>query len=479
MRSIHAPASQNAAFRTTCPHRAFVIPTPLRIPYSISMYRWTMRWSSPRILVLAVVALTSFTSFIGLYYAYSRQMSLPWETGSHLPRPPQISDRVSKVAKVSVAANRLDNDMIHRALRSHYSQNTLHGYQHFTAGYEAVGGLIENPEDRRPRGAWTKPAFLLSLVVAELEKPEEERLEWLFSSFDRSNGLFRSWFDADTIVTNPSTPLEVFLPPDSNHDLSHVHVLIASNWDGINSGAFALRVHPWTVALLSAVLAYPIYKADRIGKDRFRDQSAFQFLLEDENSPLATSPTKGKEHWSVVPMRWFNALPVNNAFDKKNGGWVFGKKMEGTLFDNGTTEVHDDGLGGEIRPWKVMQGDMIVHFAGSTAGGTRDSWMGPWLDRVEASLPEWNNTTTTLVLQEETREFWAKEAVRVGEVLAEGAKTEAARAMEKKLKEETEKKKAEAEEAKKKAEEDKKKEEEEKQKAENAKKEEEKHEAGR
>lgn len=232
-----------------------------------------------------------------------------------------------------------------------------------------------------------------------------------------------------------------------------MHLLIASNWDGLNSGAFALRIHPWTVALLSAVLAYPIYKPDRVQTDRFRDQSAFQYLLEDDDSPLASSPTKAKEHWSIVPMRWFNSLPVNNAFDKKNGGWLFGKKMKGSLFDNGTTDVHDDGQGGKIQDWKVMQGDLIVHFAGSTAGGTRDSWMGPWLDRVEASLPEWNNATTALVLQQETSEFWEVEAARVRKVLAEGAKVAAEREAEKKQKEEEKKKEEErkkAEEAKKK-----------------------------
>lgn len=408
-----------------------------------------LRTVSPRLLILTVITLTSFTCFIGLYYAYSQQIRLPWETGSHLPQPPQITGGASRIAKVSVAANRLDNDMIHRALRSHYAQNEVHSYTHFTAGYEAVGGLIENPEDKRPRGAWTKPAFLLSLLVAELERPEEERLQWLF------------WFDADTIVTNPMTPLEVFLPPDTN-DLNNVHLLIASNWDGLNSGAFALRVHPWTVALFSAILAYPIYKADRVEKDRFRDQSAFQYLLEDENSPMASSATKGKEHWSVVPMRWFNALPVNNAFDKKNGGWLFSKKMKGSLFDNGTDQVHDDGLGGEVRPWKVMQGDMVVHFAGSTAGGTRDSWMGPWLDRVESNLPQWANTSTTLRLQEETAEYWTKEAARITDVLEEGRKVEAQRAEEKKKKEEEDKKKAEEEEKRKKEEADKKKEDEKK-----------------
>ncbi|KAG7131252.1 hypothetical protein HYQ45_010117 [Verticillium longisporum] len=249
----------------------------------------------------------------------------------------------------------------------------MHGYHHYIATNQAVGDLIENEADRRPQGAWTKPAYLLSLIVAELEKPEDERLEWIF------------WFDADTVVVNPSTPLEVFLPPKSDEDLASVHLLIAANWDGLNSGAFALRVHP----------------------------CAFQYLLQDDKSPLANSYTKGKEHWATVPMRWFNALPVNNAFSNNGQGWLFGKKMEGALFDNGTTEIYDDGNGGKIQPWKIMQGDMIVHFAGTTAGGTRDSWMGPWLDRVEALLPEWNNVTTQHRLRDETDKFWSETSARI------------------------------------------------------------------
>ena len=45
---------------------------------------------------------------------------------------------------------------------------------------------------------------------------------------------------------NPQTPLEVFLPPQTNGSscLKNIHLLMAANWDGLNSGAFALRVHP-------------------------------------------------------------------------------------------------------------------------------------------------------------------------------------------------------------------------------------------
>jgi hypothetical protein len=221
-----------------------------------------------------------------------------------------------------------------------------------------------------------------------------------------------SWFDADTVVLNPYTPLEIFLPPESNEELSNVNLLMASNWDGLNSGAFALRIHPWTVSMLSAILAYPVYQAEKQKTDRFRDQSAFQWFLQAKDSPLAETPMAGKENWAEVPMRWFNSLPVNNAFTKR-WDWVFAHNMTGELFDNGTDKVFPEGKGGKINPWKVMQGDMIVHFAGSM--NVRDSWMGPWLQRAEARLPEWANVTRQETLRMEAAIFWgvtAKDRVR-------------------------------------------------------------------
>jgi len=204
---------------------------------------------------------------------------------------------------------------------------------------------------------------------------------------------------------NIETPLEVFLPPANSTTLKDVDLLITTNWDGLNSGVFALRVSPWSVSFLSAVLAYPIYESARMLKDRFRDQSAFQYLLEHADSPLAKLPMKGRDHWAKVPMRWFNSLPVNNAF-YKNGTWIFGKNMTNALLDNGTTEVYNDGHGGKVQPWKIMQGDLVVHFAGSS--NVRDSWMEPWIARAEAQLPEWNNATTKLILKDEAAAFWKK-----------------------------------------------------------------------
>lgn len=85
----------------------------------------------------------------------------------------------SRIAKVTVAANTLNTSVIHQALRTHQVQNELHGYTHFITTGELVSDLSENDSQGRPRGAWSKPAYLLSLIVAELTKPESERLEWL------------------------------------------------------------------------------------------------------------------------------------------------------------------------------------------------------------------------------------------------------------------------------------------------------------
>jgi galactosyl transferase GMA12/MNN10 family len=203
---------------------------------------------------------------------------------------------------------------------------------------------------------------------------------------------------------NPYTSLETFLPPDSIPELANMHLLMAKNMDGLNSGAFALRVHPWSVSILSTVLAYPIFEAARYKTDRFRDQSAFQWLLEPNlKSPLFHTPLQGRENWAEVPMRWFNSLPFNNAFSK-NWDWIFNHNMTDEFFDNGTEKVYNDGHGVGVKPWKVMQGDMVVHFAG--ANPVRESWMKGWLQRAEEYLPEWSNATKEVELKSEALRFW-------------------------------------------------------------------------
>ena len=95
------------------------------------------------------------------------------------PLTPASTTPRSRVAKVTIATNKLETDIIRRALQTHERHNTRHGYTQFTATRQAVGSLTENDRHKRPRGAWTKPAYLLSILVAELQKPDDERLEWV------------------------------------------------------------------------------------------------------------------------------------------------------------------------------------------------------------------------------------------------------------------------------------------------------------
>jgi hypothetical protein len=104
----------------------------------------------------------------------------------------------SRIAKVTVAANVLQNPLIDRALKTHQVQNALHGYPHYVANNQAVSELIEHDTQNRPQGAWTKPAYILSVLVAELQKPDFERMDWLLYVFTQLLGtfkLFLSWTD--------------------------------------------------------------------------------------------------------------------------------------------------------------------------------------------------------------------------------------------------------------------------------------------
>lgn len=106
--------------------------------------------------------------------------------------PVRPGKAVSRVAKVSVAVNALDIPVIHRAFATHQTHNEVHGYLHYIADKEVVSSLIDDDVFHRGSGAYTKPAYLQAIIIAELLKPEAERLEWLLCVFFCSLLLFCS-----------------------------------------------------------------------------------------------------------------------------------------------------------------------------------------------------------------------------------------------------------------------------------------------
>lgn len=125
------------------------------------------------------VILTSFLALLCYYWVVYRSefVSLIPRTISTECSAAQVPR--SRIAKVTVATNTLNTSLIQDALRTHQVQNELHGYGHFITTAGLVSDLSENDSQHRPKGAWSKPAYLLSLIVMELTKPESERLEWL------------------------------------------------------------------------------------------------------------------------------------------------------------------------------------------------------------------------------------------------------------------------------------------------------------
>ncbi|KEY73697.1 hypothetical protein S7711_09815 [Stachybotrys chartarum IBT 7711] len=198
-------------------------------------------------------------------------------------------------------------------------------------------------------GYWTKPAFLLSIILRELARPPDERLRWLF------------WFDVDSVVLNYNTQLQSFLPPEHLADaptkdsaaeaFRNINVLTTRDGNGLNNGVFPIRVNMWSAQLLAAVLAF---RELRSNQDLpFQDQSAMEAMLREE---------KFRAHAVDVPRQWFNAYK------------------------------------GDVR-----EGDFLVHLAGVEE---REKHIDEWCSISEEKAPRWNPELQNASQIESINFFW-------------------------------------------------------------------------
>jgi len=101
----------------------------------------------------------------------------------------------------------------------------------------------------------------------------------LVSSFiiykEPANG--HRWIDADIVVMNPKIPLDIFIPPAP--EFSYVNMLATNDRHGLNNGCFLIRINPWAVKLLSAVIAFHTFKPKV--KLQYSEQSALEEMIED------------------------------------------------------------------------------------------------------------------------------------------------------------------------------------------------------
>lgn len=103
-----------------------------------------------------------------------------------------------------------------------------------------------------------------------------------------------SYFDADTIIMNKEIPLDIFEPPS---DYDHINYIAARDWNGLNAGVLLLRVHPWTVTLLSRVMTYQHYHPDE----------SYPYAEQTILARLTETQAEFKQYSLYMPRPWFNA----------------------------------------------------------------------------------------------------------------------------------------------------------------------------
>ncbi|RDW86263.1 uncharacterized protein DSM5745_02905 [Aspergillus mulundensis] len=285
--------------------------------------------------VAAFIACFSLLRLFAIYPNASTEISV-----NNRPRP--------TVGKVMMIYG--NNTVYERAVATHKDHCERLGYPLFLLRRQVLDGV------------WNKLAYLISLIVQELEKPAEERLEWLF------------WADSDTIVMNPNMRLETFLPP---RHLTDVHIVLSKDWNGMNAGVFPIRVHPWSIELLSAAIGYPFTSP---GKGLYwAEQSALCWLFEEH------------EYYSrsvaYVPLRWFNA------YMRAPDGESLNKDSPAEL--------------------QVHPGDFLVHFPGTPKDHFNET-LSPYLAIAEEHRPEWELPIEETVFPVETAKFWRKYSAEHG-----------------------------------------------------------------
>lgn len=173
---------------------------------------------------------------------------------------------------------------------------------------------------------------------------------------------------------NPNMRLETFLPPPH---LANVHILLSRDWNGMNAGVFPIRVHPWSIELLSAAIGYPYTNPEKTLA--WAEQTAMVKLLA-EHEYFAQSAV-------YVPLRWFNA---------------YMRSPDGESLNTDSDEY-----------LQVHPGDLLVHFPGTPAENFNNT-LSPYLAIAEQHRSEWERPLEKTGYAKETARFWRKYGVKHG-----------------------------------------------------------------
>ncbi|KAG9240098.1 hypothetical protein BJ878DRAFT_431036 [Calycina marina] len=107
-------------------------------------------------------------------------------------------------------------------------------------------------------GLWSKPAFILSVMLQRLNSSTKQRIHWCI--------------DADIVVTNRSIPSDVLVQPSA--ELDYMNVLVINDHYRLNNGCFLIKISPWGVKVLSVVLLLRTFEPEI--KMPYSEQSALE-----------------------------------------------------------------------------------------------------------------------------------------------------------------------------------------------------------
>ncbi|KAF4340112.1 galactosyl transferase gma12 mnn10 family [Fusarium beomiforme] len=313
------------------------------------------------------------SNLISLIHPHGGNQCLPYLNSSLLTEaktirnacrhmPPYLSTDV-RIGRVTAHFGSVQ-EHYQKALRTHVLHSMIHGDSIEVMCTPVVDSL------------WNKPAFILSLLLDEMVKPSQERLEWLF------------WVDRDTLILDQCRPLSSFLPPHDSEESDEIedaddteterkeetkydgiHLLVTNDWNGLNNGVFFVRVNQWAIDLFSDIAAFRYYRPNV--SLPFTEQSAMEIVM---NEP------KFKPNVQVVPQEWFNAYPKGSATD----------------FDEKTNE--DD-----LRDYHARRGDFLLHFAGR---GGRDKLINEWIEMLGSTRSIWPKEEVQRNASTSIRGFW-------------------------------------------------------------------------
>jgi len=159
---------------------------------------------------------------------------------------------------------------------------TVEGHRNYAAQHDYPIYVLEHPLTTQ-QAYWSKIYWLQEIIVGELAKTPEERLEWLL------------WHDADTVILNSAWKLESFLPPA----MPEIDFILTKDFNGLNNGVFFIKVSATAAEYLSLVAAYHHYKPD-----------VELFWPEQVAMQLTLNETVEYHHRVVyMPQRFFDVYP--------------------------------------------------------------------------------------------------------------------------------------------------------------------------